>query len=940
MWRLARGVTLAVTGSIGMVRVLHKIVVWFILVLAAVVLAGQYFDIMLKPGGMLSDITPGDLQNFQHQEVVNLRQNKLGEWETVRGFVVVDTGFGNIKAGCEVTDDITGERFLLVQDGKYLVRVDWDDDDGYMGAAHDTLDLPWVDVLKNGRMEEKRNLLVNNYLATDWEWYSQIYDPNKKVYFDTSGYNGAAQGLLPREYGETYPGHYLGIRQKIADKYINTFPSKVRFSALIKSDTIFTVNVFMDTLNPSVPDGRIQFVTNGDHLNDWQEISYDSQTEIDNPFAYDRFAIYVKDSTAAIDTLIIDNVKLEIPLILSDDVLRFSSYNGVVRIMGASKPLSYFYVDRTFFPETDSTFTVKGWQLTESEVSAENRGIYIGSENLWFDGKAICDVDAAYTVVYVKLFVVMDDGQYSLLTETYKTLYGNLVGAGLKLCVEPDSLLLRRVTDIGIAYSFGNDLSWADSLDDAALASGWYVGNIVSLTEKPEPVQWAQMVSSTSTSDSLVFYYGAADDGHAVWQNGYLTEGLTLKLQSYFGLYYTPFVIDTVIYDIWGGGSVFAPKPSRYVSVKVDSPAYLDYDANTLVNFEIEPEWLWDVDGGYYYMWVGVEFANGGTDFYDLSGIPAGTKDINPDYSHHVIIGDRAFCLSLEDEEEDVIRYSPSFQWDVFPNLNIMQTGVGTSDRNLAIANVNDRLVVMKKRSLTQGQFNDGQFYQDVGFSKNGLYAMDGWTLVNNDLYFMDEGELFGFNGIAVTGVTAGEGLRERYREKVTADGLLFWNKLNNGLWCVLDGEILVWQPDRGAWYVRDTDVVPSCGWLDFDNRLLLCDSTRVVTFDHDSTTFDEEVGWSFTSRLIDAGSGWDWKKLHEFYLRGKGNVGCDVIMSDGSELNADTVAVALDSAKVTVVRETPNFLFKELEVTVASDSADSSMQATLRELKLRVMQW
>jgi hypothetical protein len=105
---------------------------------------GSLVKIPLRPGGMLTDVIETDLGQFQHQEVKNLRLVRENEWECVVGYLNIKTGFTNIKAITEVTDDASGDRFLLIQDGTDLKRLTYDDGDGngYENETATTLTLP------------------------------------------------------------------------------------------------------------------------------------------------------------------------------------------------------------------------------------------------------------------------------------------------------------------------------------------------------------------------------------------------------------------------------------------------------------------------------------------------------------------------------------------------------------------------------------------------------------------------------------------------------------------------------------------------------------------------------------------------------------------------------------------------------------------------------
>ena len=86
----------------------------------------NFVNIPIVPGGMLGDIVEDELGHHQHQRVENLKQIKKGEWELTPGYRDTLTSLTNAKAGIEVDEDVSGDRFRLIQDGVNILRVDYD----------------------------------------------------------------------------------------------------------------------------------------------------------------------------------------------------------------------------------------------------------------------------------------------------------------------------------------------------------------------------------------------------------------------------------------------------------------------------------------------------------------------------------------------------------------------------------------------------------------------------------------------------------------------------------------------------------------------------------------------------------------------------------------------------------------------------------------------
>src|SRR3972149_2466438 len=105
---------------------------------------GKLIPLSFKPGSMFTDIVQTDLGPFQYQEVRNLRIVREGEWDNPDGYINIKTGFMDLRAGEEFTEDASGNRFLLLQDGTALKRIDYDagDGNGYENEAIVTVTLP------------------------------------------------------------------------------------------------------------------------------------------------------------------------------------------------------------------------------------------------------------------------------------------------------------------------------------------------------------------------------------------------------------------------------------------------------------------------------------------------------------------------------------------------------------------------------------------------------------------------------------------------------------------------------------------------------------------------------------------------------------------------------------------------------------------------------
>jgi len=734
----------------------NSIKIAVLLFCVTIVFGGQMIRLDIKPGGMLSDVVETELGGYRHQWVKNLRQVKKGEWQTVKGYRNVCTGFGELRAGVEVTDDTDASRFLLLQDSVSLVRVNWSGTT-YVSQAHDTLELP------------------------------------------------------------------LGV---------------------------------------TIADG---------------------------------------------------------------DTVRFDVHNSIVRISGASEPMRYEYMDRELFEETgadDLNYT--GWYLTRAAVVQDSLAISLSDTVTALD----IDSDDNYQYYHFKLFAIFDDGQYTLLSDSTFTMDAGYYGkAGLKIEVAGDSVNLSRLTSIGFAVS-GSASQSPDSV-----SSVWSVVETLPTSSELTDITYTHEYCTWWNG----FFLNRMQIGNEVGQNafaqdGYLSEGVVLDLRSSTGSV-TDATIDTIFYE-----PVYGRISRIHFDKDVATPLGLSASSKA-VDFTIKRTWTYSA--GVYSSWVGVDLT-AGTDFYEYTEIAAGTADIDADYTQHVVIGDRAYIVSAEEGEDDVIRYSPTNQFDVFPNLNIIQTEVGDADQNRAIAKRDDRLVILKRNSMSQGNFSAGAYYQDIGFARRGLYASNGFIVIDNVLYFMDREDVLMYRDAGLEKLMSAELMQQAYQDSVNGQSFFGWDKANRELLLVLGGLILVYHPERNEWYQRETEYDPTFAIYDIDGRLLLCAFDRVVTFNHDESVFGEEIEWSVTTSLLNIGDPRRLKKIDEIAIQAQGmtNGQIRVRIADETQSRSYSRIITPDTTHYTVTQMYPDYFFREAEITFESYLASGSMDMKVRGLQVYIDVW
>jgi len=776
-------------------------------------------DIPIIPGSMISDVVETDLGIAQHEEVQNLRQNKLGEWETVKGYIEHLTGATNLINGIEITFDENDDRFLLMQEGTTLIRIDYD-----------------------------------------------------------SGYD-------------------------YADVEVLTLPSDVS--------------------------------------------------------------------------------------ILSTQKLRFFSFRGVVRITGAvltadntvHVPLWYGYIDRDIERLGTTDIEHTGWYLTKATVDLDPdftmSGGIIG-EFISTDTSGSGSDESEFETVYVKVFYISDRGQFSLLKDidqmvTFHVKTTNLThlayAINFQLLLPYDSggdeLFEDYPRFTGLAICIGSKALYDTDADVADIVN-WEVVDVLDMTDQDNrEISWVDCFYDTSFT---LIHDDTFDKTQVIVTHGRIDNDTN---EATFRLLQAHFMADAPVTIVGPAGTVTTTVNSTNMAQIVDGGVgsiWMEMYFNDAVTsaFNSDPETQVQVD----FVFPKVYFPGAtlwrynvildlvgysGTDFADYTDILASSEDIDPAYSHHAIINERAFCLSLEDEEEDVVRYSPLYQFDVFPNANIIQTQVGDADNNVAIVKRSDRLMILKHKSISQIQFIGDNYYEDVGFADNGIYSTnDGYISILDTVYWMDKDDIYAYSGgIKPTPLMQALDLRKLYRQYVDEDSYLAYDKLENELWVILDEIIFVYQVERKAWYIRDTDILPTFAFRDYDKNLIVgantalaslpATTTKLVNYNHSLTDFDEAINYKIITKIIDLYTPEKTKKTEELTIPIVSNYGVKVTVDDPDKSQSKNDTKTPDTSEIKVTRFWMQYLFKQLQITFENGLTggdQSDMLTKIRRMKMKLDVW
>lgn len=722
-------------------------------------------DIPIVPGGFLSDVAENKLGSSQHISVKNLRLGREGEWQTNTPSADLLTGFTNLKAAIEVTEDVSGDRFLLVQDGTSIKRIDYDSGDG-------------------------------------------------------NGYENETSSTL-------------------------TLPSGVT--------------------------------------------------------------------------------------IASSATLRFHYFRGVVRISGASEPLWYGYIDRTLF-YGDDQFSISDWFLKKENIlqpSGTNDTQLLQLSGLVFDNTA------TYSV-FVKFFYIFDDAQYELLKPI-----DNQTGSGTRYGLDHE---VSGIVDSGHfnirvnGTSLKNNM-FNERLTGLGIALAVVQTNLIPLStfiEKTEPyyvsvvLPFNEELGNIQVALASVQYDTASPaqievvSGNRVWEMGYIFGGLSATI-------------------FFGGSNIETSVTSVNFSTGIiifddDISSVMGATGTKLqVIVQITRKWTYDSSNGYSTQF-GVNLAALGTVYTDFTGINQFSESINPDWRDHFVIANRAYVASLEDGEEDNLRYSPLNQFDVFPADNIIASEVGDTDSIVRAVKQDQFFIMLKRRSLSQGSYVSS-YTEQIGLINRGLYAENGVAFFRGLLLFMDQDELYSFDGLREQPFFKSVFLREYYRNNVTSSGFIVENKLDNELWFVLGSVILVWQHERNEsyFYIRELDITPTFGFLGYENHLFLGNASKLIDVNAESGS-NENLGWSVTTRIFPTVPHRFFNKifsLETLLSQSPGNISVSFKDDTVSLVSAQTITTPTTLKNRTVRSKK---LFKELYLQLSNSSDSSSLSAVIRESNLRVV--
>jgi hypothetical protein len=880
----------------------------------------------------MADVVENKLGYHQHEEVTNLKEVKVEEWQIVKGYVNSKTGFTTIKSGAEVTDDLSGDRFIILQDGTSLKKIVYDITNspvsGYENETPSTLTLPsgvtigaaatcrfFVDkgvVRVTGGSEPiwygyvKKKLLYTGYVEVDkFDFETAAHVTNFTAYNATIAQSAAwaqKQSTYSMLITSTGAGAYAyrQITAKTKGKY-RLFCQASKFDAspntedwYIKVGTSPGAGDILETQHQASNSVSMQYcIFEFDVPNDW-----------DNATTTIYISIFPETGSGSGDTL---------------------------------------YVDNWLLHESYPQLIVQDWKMEKAALDKFDLND-MAVLNHWPTDEG----DATNRNVYCKVAAIYDGGQYSLMeipvvlsgaggSPTHKLFNGDdQLGIKINLRLQGSSILTNypnyRLT--GALIITGTVLQ---PLQESDASMVWKVIEALDFQTHPPEIEFThdKVQYDTTNPNRLELRDDLAGANyHSHWEDGYFQVGAYV----YINRGGVQWISKITAVNITGAGN------DDYIELEDTIHPFLFAGAAGDANFDEDDMWF-KISRLYKYgasdgidTNIGAE-VEGGTSFWAYTSIPNGTIENTPDYTHHQVIDNVGFILSNEEDEQDIIRYSPTYQPDNFPVLNVITTPVGDIDRNLALIERDGRFVTLKRKSVSQGQFTSSNYFHDKDGLSHGLYATEGYIVIDDILYFMDKDDVYIFNGVQVEPFMQNSLMRSLYVANVSASSFFAYMPLDKELWLVLDSIIIVYDFERRKFYTRETDITAVNCLTDYDQRLFLYSGTKFALFNHDEAYFDESIQAYFKTRLVDLTNPENYKFCHKIYMRIKSNEDFTLRITDDKEGKYSEGSATPDSNVVNLVTFKPRYLFKEAYVEYTSVSSDN-LTGTIKSCDLIINRW
>jgi hypothetical protein len=873
---------------------------------------------IIKPGGMATDVEDHKLGMVQrHLEVKNLRQTKVGLWEVVKPYIELDIfGLSGVVSAEEFYYKNTDERFMLVQlSGTNNAVRRYNYSSGY-SSTYTTISFPSGVTIPTGN--KLRYFFYNNVIritgASEPLWYGYIdetlfqksYSDLYLNYFDTSGdetdftavdgsvgyettiklySNGSLKLVCLASLSSPYC--YRHITSSVAKKH------KI-YLRLYNPNTSVTMSIKIGSTANGAEYTSEEFTT----LNEWLVFDYEFETAVSSFYITFRYS----GSTAYFMNCYLDYVWVKEPqeIILQDWYMRKTKIEpltveldyGVFKNRDTSTDRTNFM--KAFLGYDGSQYSLPAdidrlYTNTGTPVTDFASEIYRGTNTL-----AMLDIITGNIAVDTGIVNERISGIYLLLS--------SLVGLG------------SAIKETELSYYTKDVLSFREAVEDV-----YYLKDNFNYS-----ATYKNRLYLTSTVSSDQFYPG----------DGLFRIGQKIKLVNSVGS------LNTVITNIYFSGADFG----NYMEV-LDNiyPALKSSDTDgdlTETSVQNSIEWSYLGAAGYS-LPVSIDLTTQITAYDDFTGVSQNEESISPNYDHHIIIDNVAHVNSKEADEYGLVRVSPIYQFDVLPKSSNFRTATDPAYDITTLVNRDNKLMVLKEKSFSQGLYYGGLWREGASEVKTGIIGADAYLVWNSALYYMDKDDIYVYFGAGQPqALMKTELMRKIYREYVNNSSFMLWNKYENELLVILNGLVLVYHAEAQEWYVRETGLSPAGGFLDYDNNLILYTSNLVVNLNNTGSSGNELVNWSFTTEIIDLNKPDMSKNFFELIIP---------IMSNGNfDVTLDSVHEALNkvlsgnipgsSSLIKPKRIMLKFLGKELKMKVSGSSASSDKTCNIREIELNIL--
>lgn len=876
---------------------------------------GAVLEEKFLPGGMQTDIEETDLA-YSHQEVRNFRLIKKNVWKNVTPYKEILIGYSDVRAAIEVTDDISDNRFILFQDGTNLKRIDASGG-SYTGQTATTLSLPagvtigasdtlefnyfnGVTRISGGSAPLWYGYVQRTILKDAWE---EIEKDDYTTSYSLTAFKTSEDATAVKTVSSN------AVLEGVLLKVTQTSPQgSVKESFDLEAGATYRVGLCVNRRSAGGGDALLRIGS----TEDGSDLGSQSKSDLDQWLFFDI------EFTAADTTWI--------------EFLPSDSAGS-----NATAWIDYFWLERRADIEIDE------WVLDEAEP--EKLDIYTPASS--FDWRLRSEAPESRHFFYGRSFCKYDGLQYSLPISMKKDsadedfLYQTelLKGAMAKLEATLEGTDLRsnfpnkRLTNIGFSGAYE-----PDDLGEDYDQNTWYLIEDRDLTEEKDwpayaPANWYY---NDSYKNRIYFNKDSihASDDYSVWGDYLIRPGMRLILNSY-----NCNDLEVVVTDVgYTGGPIFY---FYYFEINVDledagllnpegsGSHYItgqgnDYEFGTdnAVSVKVEPKIVYSSTNGYTFYFVGnpSELV---TELYSYIDMPGNASDVFMNYVQIAIANNRSMAIKKDPdfEEEDNVRYSPLGQYDVLPIANSIPNQTGDTDSNRALVSRDDRVVIMKRKTVSQISYSGTSYNQDIGIGGQGLYASYGYYVDQDILWFMDNDDVYLFTGMRPQKFLQNARIRSYYTENITTNGFILYDHNNQELLMYLgSNKFLVFQKEYKSFYIRELDFTPINGFLDADNDLIVFGATKFVNMNNNDSSGDEQVQGYIKTKVYNAGRSDRWSKLSDLTLIASGNGSLELTFSNNQGTGSRSDTVELTTTRSERIARI-NYLAQEAYVEIQTDS-------------------